>query len=109
MTYISLFAADDPTLNYVVTHVFFPVEIPKESDYTIQNDLSLARAVCTAAHAYITHIDDSIKPQWHAITKALDNLQTSVHFERLDKANTVSQLGNMRPGGKLSSSVQKHF
>ena len=104
MTFISFFAGDDPALNYAVTHVFLPVEVPKESDYTVQNDLSLARAVCTAAHAYTTHIDDTLRPQWQAITKMLDNLQASVQSAHLAKDEVISQLGSMQSGGTQPSS-----
>ena len=105
MDFISFFNADDPALNYAVTHVFFPVEVPKESDYTIKNDLSLARAVCTAAHAYTAHIDDALRDQWHPIAKMLDNLQTSVRSGHLGKGDVISQLSSMQSGGTLSNSL----
>ena len=109
MNFTSLLNADDPALNYVVTHVMFPIEGPRYSYYTIGNDLALARAVCTAAHAYTTHIDDSLKPQWHSVVKMLDNLQASVRFEHLDKDNIISQLGSMQSGGMLSGSPSPSF
>ena len=109
MSFISLLAADDPALNYVVTHVFFPVVVPKKSDFTIQNDLALARAVCTAAHAYTTHIDDSSRPQWQSIAKMLDNLRASVQFEHLDKGSVLAQLGSMQSGGTLFFSLLVPF
>ena len=103
MKFTSLFNADDPTLNYAVTHVFFPVEVPKGSDYTIKNDLSLARAVCTAAHAY-GHVNDTLRDQWDPIAKMLDNLQASIQSGRLGKGDVISQLGSMQSGGTLSNS-----
>ena len=105
MSFISLLAADDPALNYVATHVFFPPAIPKKSDFTIQNDLALARAVCTTAHAYTTYIDDSSRPQWQSIVNMLDNLRASVQCEHLDKGNVLAQLGRMQSGGTLSPSL----
>ena len=43
MNFISFIAADDPALNDVFTHVFFPVEVPEKSDNsTIREDLALA-------------------------------------------------------------------
>ena len=104
MSFISLLAADGPALNYVATHVFFPPVIPEKSDFTIKNDLALARAVCTAAHAYSTHIDNSSRPQWQSIVNMLDNLRASVQFEHLDKGSVLAQLGSMQPGGTLSPS-----
>ena len=99
MSFISLLAADDPALSYVATHVFFPPTVPRESDYTIQNDLALARAVCTAAHAYTTHIDDPLRPQWQSIENMLIHLQASVQFEHLNKDNVLAQLWSMQSGG----------
>ena len=109
MDFISLFAADDPALNYVATHVFFPPVVPRKSDFTIQNDLALARAVCTAAHAYTTHIDDDSRPQWQSIVHMLDNLRASVQLEHLDKGNVLAQLGSMRSGGALFPSMLVPF
>ena len=109
MNFTSLLNADDPALDYVVTHVMFPVQVPYRSDCTIENDLALARAVRTAAHAYSTHIDDSLKPQCHSIVKMLDNLQASVQFKHLDKDNIISQLGSMQSGGMLSGSPSVSF
>ena len=109
MNFTSLLAADDPALNYVVTHVVFPVKVPTGSDYTIENDLALVRAVRTAAHAYTTPIDESLKPQWHSIVKMLDNLQASVQFKHLDKDNIISQLSSMQSGGMSSGSPSVSF
>ena len=109
MSFISLLAADDPALDYVATHVFFPPAIPEKSDFTIQNDLALARAVCTAAHAYTTYIDDSSRPQWQSIVNMLDNLRASVQFEHLDKGNVLAQLGRMQSGGTLFPSLLVPF
>ena len=109
MSFISLLAADDPALNYVTTHVFFPPTIPRQRDHTIQNDLALARAVCTAAHAYATHIDDSSRPQWQSIVNMLDNLRASVQFEHLNKDIVLAQLGSMQSGGTLFPSLLASF
>ena len=109
MDFISLFAADDPALNYVATHVFFPPVVLRKSDFTIQNDLALARAVCTSAHAYTTHIDDSSSPQWQSIVNMLDNLRASVQFEHLDKGSVLAQLASMHSGGTLFLSLLVPF
>ena len=105
MVFTSFFNADDPALDYAVTHVFFPVVVPNISDCTIRNDLSLACAVCTAAHAYTAHIDDTLRDQWDPIAKMLDNLQASVQSGQLGKGDVISQLGSMQPGGTLSNSL----
>ncbi|KAF8430980.1 hypothetical protein L210DRAFT_625817 [Boletus edulis BED1] len=85
------------SLRYAVTHVFLPIKPPAKRDYTPENDVSLARAVCTAAHAY-----DTEQAQWYRITKMLDNLQASVQSEHMDADHIVSQLRKMQTGDILA-------
>ena len=88
--------------NYAVTHIFLPVQLPNDTDYTLENEHSLARAVCAAAHAYGTHVcGTSEKAQWNHITKMLGNLQASVQSELMDNVNdyVISQLRGMETGG----------
>ncbi|KAG6379454.1 hypothetical protein JVT61DRAFT_11934 [Boletus reticuloceps] len=89
------FDASD-SLRYAVTHVFLPIKPPAKRDYTLENDASLARAVCTAAHAYTE------QAQWYRITKMLDNLQASVQSEHMDADHIISQLRNMQTGGTVA-------
>ncbi|KAI9458750.1 hypothetical protein HD554DRAFT_1702407 [Boletus coccyginus] len=95
-------------LNYAVTHVFLPVELPERTDYTLENEHSLARAVCAAAHAYGTHVcGTSEQAQWHLITKMLDNLQASVQSEHMDNDHVISQLRGMQTGDILAFFVRR--
>ena len=89
------------SFNYTVTHVFFPVQLPeKSSDYTPENDHTLARAVCAAAHTYTTYVcGTSEQAQWHRITSMLDNLHASVQLETLGRERIISQLQGMQTGG----------
>ena len=89
-------------LQYVVTHVFLPVRLPVDSDYTPENYHSLASAVCAAAHAYSTHLSGtSEQAQWLRITKMLDNLRASVQSEHMGHDLVISQLRGMQTGGKF--------
>ena len=99
----STYQENRPALKYAVTHVFLPVQLPKDGDYTPQNDHLLARTVCASAHAFSKKIDDTLEFQWNPITKMLDNLQTSVLSEHLDEGRVISQLGEMRTGGMILS------
>ena len=94
-------------MRYVVTHVFLPVELPDESDYTLENDHSLARAVCAAAHAYNgTHVSGTFEQaQWHRITRMLDNLQASVQSEPMDHHHVIAQLRGMQTGSMFAGSL----
>jgi hypothetical protein len=94
-------------LNYVVTHVFLPVQLPDKSDYTLENAHSLTRAVCAAAHTYGTYIcGTSEQAQWDRITKMLDHLQASVQSELMHNDQIISQLQGMQTGGTFAGSPQ---
>ena len=88
------------SFNYAVTHVFLPVQLPSCSDYTLENEHSLARAVYAAAHDYGTHVyGTSERAHWHRITKLLDNVQASFQSAYMDIDQAVSQLRGMQTGG----------
>ena len=91
------------TLQYIVTHVYCPLQLPDGDDHTIRNDRSLAGAVSAALRLYDNHVDQANLAQWHSVTQMLDNLQTIVQFETLDRFQTFSQLSSMNVGGKRSS------
>ena len=108
-TSLPAFVHTPTSLEYAVTHVFLPVKLPYESDYTLENEHSLARAVCAAAHDYGTHVcRASEQIQWHRITKMLDNLQASFQSADSDmnSDHVVSQLRGMQTGGTLPGSPQ---
>lgn len=101
--------AHTSSLGYAVTHVFLPVKLPDYSDYTPENDLSLARAVCAAAHAYSVHVyGTSEQGPWCRTTQMLDNLQASIQSEPQDNPHLISQLRDMRTGGTPTSSMWIH-
>ncbi|KAF8551736.1 hypothetical protein OG21DRAFT_1498931 [Imleria badia] len=102
------FVHTSTSLLYAVTHVFLPVQPPDKSDYTPENDHSLARAVCAAAHAYRTHVcGTSEQAQWHRITRMLDNLQASVQPEHMDNDLVISQLRGMQTGDILAFFIRR--
>ncbi|KAG6379699.1 hypothetical protein JVT61DRAFT_10224 [Boletus reticuloceps] len=102
------FAHTSGSLEYTVTHVFLPVELPDADDYTPGNNHSLARAVCAAAHTYDTHIlGTSEQDHWHRIIKTLDNLQASVQSEDIDGGHAISQLRGMQAGDILAFFIRR--
>ena len=95
------------SFNYVVTHVFLPVQLPERRDHTLENEHSLARAVCATAHAYDAHVcGTSEQAQWHHVAKMLDSLQVSVQSEHMNNEHVISQLRGMQTGGTLAGSPQ---
>ena len=91
---------DLSTLKYIVTHVFFPLQLPDRDDRSVRNDRSLAGAVATAARLYAVHASGTNIPLWHSISQMLDNLRDSVQHQKLDRSLAVSQLRTMVDGGE---------
>ena len=87
-------------LQYIVTHVFCPLQLPDGDDHSVLNDRSLAGAITSVARLHDDHVGEADMPQWHCISRMLDNLLATVQFESLDESQTVSQLTNMNVGGK---------
>ena len=93
--------------HYAVNHVFFPIYLPGFSRDTPENNHSLARAVCAAAHAYTTYVCGTTEQaQWHRITKMLDNLEAFVQSKYyVDTDHVISQLQGMKIGGMFAYSL----
>ena len=111
MSHCLLDPGDLPTLEYIVTHVFFPVQLPGGDDRSIRHDCSLAGAITSVLRLYSGHVSKADMPQWHSISQMLDNLRAIVQFEGLDRSQTISQLGGMNVGGKfptLRSILETH-
>jgi len=92
--------ARDKTLQYKITHVFCPLQLPGGDDHSPHNDYALSEAVYTSAQAYAEHVSVSAKPQWKRIVRMLRNLNDTTAFEALDEKAVVFQLQSMNIGGK---------
>ena len=90
--------ADRSTFEYIITHVFFPLQLPDGDDQDINNDCSLSRAISAAARLYTVHTSEL--PQWDGILRMLDNLRATVRSENLDRSLTFSQFQSMDVGGE---------
>ena len=89
---------DRSTFEYIITHVFFPLQLPDEDDQGAGNDRSLSGAIAAAARLYTVHTGES--PQWHSILRMLDNLRATVRSRNLDEPLTISQFQSMNVGGE---------
>ena len=89
---------DRSTLEYIITHVFFPLQLPDKDDQGVSNDRSLTGAIAAAARLYTVHTGEL--PQWHCILRMLDNLHATVHSRNLDRSLTYSQFQGMNVGGE---------
>ena len=92
--------AEDKTLQYKITHVFCPLQLPDGDDHSLSNDRALSEVAYASAYAYAEHVSDSEKPQWQHIAKMLHNLNDTMNFEALDESLAISQLLSMGVRGK---------
>ena len=90
-------------LEYIATHVFFPLQLPGGDDRSIRHDCSLVGAITSVLRLYSDRVGQADMPLWHSISRMLDNLRAVVQFEGLDRSQTISQLSSMGVGGKLSN------
>ena len=95
--------ARDKTLQYKITHVFCPLQLPGGGDQSPHNDYALSEAVYTSAQAFAEHVSAPAKPQWQRIVRMLCNLNDTMVFEALDEKVVVFQLSSMGVGGKRSA------
>ena len=103
MSHSALDIGHIPTLNYIITHVFCPLQLPHEDDHTTYNNHSLVGAVAIAARLYTVHVNQANTPQWRVVSTMLENLQDTVRSKNLDNVQIISQLNGMDIGGKLSN------
>lgn len=96
-------------LEYVLNHVFFPVEEPdshKRNRSPSYGDRLLVHTLYSAAYAYYEYIDDSLKPQWHPILQMLSDLRGLSYFLSPSE-KSFSHLGGMKPGGTVPDPMYK--
>ena len=93
--------AEDKTLQYKITHVFCPLQLPDGDDHLLSNDRVLCEAAVASASAYAEHAGVSDKPQWQHIVTMLHNLHDALIAEALDESLIIYQLQSMGVRGKL--------
>ena len=97
---IDLGVVKDKMLQYKITHVFCPLQLPDGNDHSLSNDRALSKAAYTFARAYAEHLDDSETLYWQHIVGMLRNLDNTISSEALDIQLVTSQLQSMAAGGK---------
>jgi len=91
--------SEDKTLQYLITHIFCPLQLPQEDDHSLDNDRALSNTVSSAAYAYSQHTSDSANAQWRHIEKMLRNLNHAMSLSVLDEALLDCQIKSMEVGG----------
>ncbi|KAI6011263.1 hypothetical protein PISMIDRAFT_17817 [Pisolithus microcarpus 441] len=86
------------TLQYKITHVFCPLQLPDGDDHCHTNDLALSEAVYESAVDYSKYLGDSAKADWECIRKLLQNLCNAMRFHQLRENCVELQLKSMTAG-----------
>ncbi|KAI5991231.1 hypothetical protein EDD15DRAFT_2449545 [Pisolithus albus] len=86
------------TLQYKITHVFCPLQLPDGDDHCHTNDLALSEAVCKSAVDYSKYLGDSAKADWECIRKLLQNLCDATSSHHMKENCVELQLKSMAAG-----------
>ncbi|KAL4077961.1 hypothetical protein J3A83DRAFT_4356726 [Scleroderma citrinum] len=87
--------AEDKALQYKITHVFCPLQLPHEDDHSISNDRALLGATCASALLYAEQLSGSEKLQWKHIVEMLLRFNDTMAFESLDEKHIMFRLQSM--------------
>ncbi|KAI6009770.1 hypothetical protein BKA83DRAFT_4070269 [Pisolithus microcarpus] len=86
------------TLQYKITHVFCPLQLPDEDDHSPANDLALSEALCDSVFEFSGHLHNPVKAQWECVKKLLKNLYEATRLQQLEETLLASQLKSITAG-----------
>ncbi|KAL4069248.1 hypothetical protein J3A83DRAFT_4095931 [Scleroderma citrinum] len=101
MTPVETDVLADKALEYLITHVFCPLQLPDGDDHSHDNDRAISRVIYSAACDYSQYLSDSASVQWKSIVEMLRNLNHTMSSSALDEALLDSQIRSMEIGGIL--------
>ncbi|KAH7917297.1 hypothetical protein BV22DRAFT_939050, partial [Leucogyrophana mollusca] len=93
---------EDPSLNYIINHVFCPLKLPQQDDHTMCNDLALASMALDIAKKFKEHSGSDKKSHWKRIVGMLRKLRDTMKYQSLSPRTVESQLEAMKSGGVLA-------
>ncbi|KAL4070379.1 hypothetical protein J3A83DRAFT_4390668 [Scleroderma citrinum] len=92
----------DKALQYKITHVFFPLQLPSEDDHSLSNDRALSEAAYASALTYAEHLSGPEKLLWQHIVRMLHGFNDTIALDALDERLVISQLQSMSIGDVLT-------
>ncbi|KAI6035880.1 hypothetical protein EDC04DRAFT_2174349 [Pisolithus marmoratus] len=84
-------------LEYIITHVFCPLQLPDGDDHSHSYDLTLSAAVCKSAAHYSKHLENPAQIDWKCVRQLLKNLKDAISFQ-LEETRVASQFESMTTG-----------
>jgi hypothetical protein len=85
-------------LEYIITHIFCPIELPQHDDYAATSDRALLDAVMGSARNFASRLPHDEEEQWSPLLKMLKNLGVTTTSISLTKV-IESQIRSMKAGG----------
>ncbi|KAI6112362.1 hypothetical protein EV401DRAFT_2105300, partial [Pisolithus croceorrhizus] len=89
-------------LQYKITHVFCPLQLPDADDHSHTNDLALFKAVRDSATEFSGHLHNPEEAHWECIKKLMQNLYEATHLQQLEETLVVSQFESMTAGNLVA-------
>ncbi|KAI6138903.1 hypothetical protein BKA82DRAFT_4459887 [Pisolithus tinctorius] len=86
------------SLEYKITHVFCPLQLPDGDDHSHSNDLALSEAVRDSAFDFYRNLGYFEKYHWECVKKLLQNLCKAMYCHQLQESRVASQLESMTVG-----------
>ncbi|KAG1848861.1 hypothetical protein F4604DRAFT_127913 [Suillus subluteus] len=90
-----------PVLQYIITHIFCPIKLPRRDDYTADRDRALLDLVLGSARNFVSHLPHSDQEHWSHLLKMLKHLGVATTSTSLTQ-DVESQVRSMRAGDILA-------
>ncbi|KAL0576778.1 hypothetical protein V5O48_005205 [Marasmius crinis-equi] len=86
-------------LNYIINHVFLPIEVHQRDDWSQENDYKLCSEVLEAVRAYRNrHAHRDEKHGWYLIIRMLERLQSLNEEQSFSREKLIGTLEKMIAG-----------
>ncbi|KAG2137061.1 hypothetical protein DEU56DRAFT_912832 [Suillus clintonianus] len=92
-------------LQYIITHIFCPIKLPRHDDYAADNDHALLDFVLGSAHNFVSLLPDVDREHWSPLLKMLEHLGVITTSTSLTK-DFESQIRSMQAGDILAYLVR---
>jgi hypothetical protein len=92
-------AEETSVLEYIITHIFCPIQLPQHDDHTAYRDRALLDVVLGSARNFKSFLPHDDQEQWGPLLKMLENLGDTTISPSLTE-DIESQIRSMEAGGK---------
>ncbi|KAG2078005.1 hypothetical protein BDR04DRAFT_999481 [Suillus decipiens] len=100
-------ASQTDVLEYIITHIFCPVQLPQHNDYTLDNDRSLLDVALGSARKFVRSLPNHDQEQWSPLLKMLENLAVAMTSPSLTVDVIESQIKSMQVGDILAYLIRE--